>query len=135
MNATNFEKMFLNLCSIGRNLYGNCAVVMDNASYHNTLVDKKDRIGYWSNIKVREMKDMWKKQEVPGSQGRQNEDLTKKDMMCIIRANLPDEPKLIINEIAEKHGHKIIKGYYLFSYIFVGLHKQKYCLNKCTRLA
>lgn len=98
LNATLFTKWFEE--KLLPNIPGNSLIVMDNASYHNLLSPHSAPTPVCSKKKIR---DWLENNKIACS-----EDCLKAELVEILRKVAPT-PTYVIDEIAQEHGHKVIR--------------------------
>jgi transposase len=98
MNSDLFKKWFVEKLLPG--IPKNSLIIMDNASYHNTLSENSPPTPQCSKEKIKG----WLEQNGIDC----SEDYLKVELIEILKENLP-EPIYIIDEIARSHGHEVIR--------------------------
>lgn len=96
MNHTNFKKWVVE--KLLPNLYEPSLVVMDNASYHNTCINKAPT----TNNNKGAIIDWLKENNV-----EYNEHLTKPQLLEIVKRHKP-EPVYAVDVLLREKGHKVI---------------------------
>jgi len=98
MNSDLFKKWFVEKLLPG--IPKNSLIIMDNASYHNTLSENSPPTPQCSKKKIKG----WLEQKGIDC----SDDYLKVELIEILKRNLP-EPIYIIDEIARSHGHEVVR--------------------------
>jgi transposase len=98
MNGELFQKWFSE--KLIPNIPENSNIILDNASYHNVLTKNSAPIKQSSKSRIRDWLEINK---IPC-----NPDCLKSELIEILNKIAP-EPTYVIDEIAQKHGHEIIR--------------------------
>lgn len=98
MNWDNFSKWFT--CQLLPNIPSNSIIILDNARYHNVLVD-----GYFPNPASRkqQMRDWLSRNNIPWS-----EDMLRPELLKLCKRFAP-APEFKLDKIAESLGHTILR--------------------------
>ncbi|RVE47858.1 hypothetical protein evm_007489 [Chilo suppressalis] len=97
MDAERFQEWFLNLLT---NIPPNSTIIMDNAPYHSVQIDKAPT----SANKKADLVAWLQRKGVEADMS-----LLKAELLHLVKLHKPPRPTYAINQLAEEHGHKVIR--------------------------
>lgn len=98
MNSVTFQKWFEE--KLLHNLPDNSVIVMDNAPYHSVILDKAPTMA----ARKSELIDWLKAHNI-----EVQDDMRKGELIHLVKQNKPQFPVYVIDELARRHGHKVIR--------------------------